>query len=387
MLSTLTAALLLASCLAAEPPSPASPELLKLIEQLGSDHLDTRKAAAMKLEALGDVALPALREAGKRAADVDVRLRALVIAAAIIRRHELEERSFVGHADGVNILAVSPDGKRLVSASAQAGGEHAARVWDLVTGQELFQLEGHKGSILGLAWSRDGSRILTGSADGSLILWDARTGKPLKTVPAAHQGVVYYVALTPDGKKAVSCGEEKTVRVWDLATGKESASNSDNGSGVRGVSVSPDGKWFATTGYDLSVRLIDVQTGKAVRKMDGGHVAAPWFSAFSPDGTLLATVADEPVVRLWDVATGKQLRTFEGHAGSVPGLAFSPDGKVLLTGGHDRTARLWDVATGKEIRKLEGHAGIVSGVGFLPDGRYAVTSSYDKTLRLWDLRK
>jgi WD40 repeat protein len=88
-------------------------------------------------------------------------------------------------------------------------------------------------------------------------------------------------------------------------------------------------------------------------------------------------VADDAVVRLWDVATGKQVRTFEGHTGSVPGLAFSPDGKRLLTGGHDRTARLWDVATGKEVRKLEGHTDIVSGVGFLPNSRYVVTSSYD----------
>src|SRR5262249_21352028 len=196
------------------------------------------------------------REAGKSAADVDVRLRALVIAAAITRRNELEERSFVGHADGVNILAVSPDGKRLASASAQAGGEHAARVRDLVPGQELCQLEGQKGSILGLAWSRDGSRLLTGSADGSLILWDAKTGKPLKTVPAAHQGLVYYVALTPDGKKAVSCGEEKTVRVWDLETGTESASNNDKGAGGRGVRVSPDGKGVAATGHDPTGRRV-----------------------------------------------------------------------------------------------------------------------------------
>src|SRR4051812_26371075 len=107
MFSTITAALLLASCPAADPP-PAAPGVPKLIEQLGSEDLDARKAAAAKLEALGEAALPALREAGKSAADADVRLRALVIAAAITRRTELEERSFVGHADGVNVLAVSP---------------------------------------------------------------------------------------------------------------------------------------------------------------------------------------------------------------------------------------------------------------------------------------
>src|SRR5262245_40127434 len=94
--------------LAAAPP--ASPDVLKLVDLLGSDNAGTRRAAEKKLTALGDAAVPALREAGRRHPDVDVRLRALLIAAAIESRHGLEERSFTGHADGVNILAVSPDG-------------------------------------------------------------------------------------------------------------------------------------------------------------------------------------------------------------------------------------------------------------------------------------
>src|SRR5262245_43251104 len=189
-----------------EPPSATAPAIRQLIDQLGSDNDNTRRAAAGRLEAMGEAVLPTLRKVSNSHADADVRLRALVIAAAIERRYFLVERSFTGHTDGVNILVVSPDGKRIVSASAQQGGEHAARVWEVATGKEVFQLKGHTGSILGLAWSKDGTRILTGSADGSLILWDARTGTALKKL-SGNAGGVYYVALTPDGKKAVSCGQ------------------------------------------------------------------------------------------------------------------------------------------------------------------------------------
>src|SRR5262249_39212283 len=144
------------------------------------------------------------------------------------------------------------------------------------------------GGILGVAWSRDGSRILTGSGDGTLILWDARVGAALKTLKG-HVGAAYHVALTPDGKRAVSCGEGRAGGGWGPATGKGGARNTDNAAGVRGVSMMAGGKQFVTTGEDRSVRLIDVATGKQIRRMDGGHVGRAWFSAPTPDGKLLAT--------------------------------------------------------------------------------------------------
>src|SRR5205823_2137453 len=125
---TIAIAFLLASpaftAFAAAPPSGVPAGWLKLIEQLESEDFDTRKAAEKKLSALGEEVLPVLRKVGRTHDDPDVRLRALVIAAAITRKNELEERTFTGHADGVNIVAVSPDGKRLLSAGARMGGEH-----------------------------------------------------------------------------------------------------------------------------------------------------------------------------------------------------------------------------------------------------------------------
>src|SRR4051812_45050469 len=114
-------ALLALSCLAAvaafaaAPPAPVPAEWLKLIDQLGDDDADTRKSAEKELTELGEGVLPALRKAGEGHADVDVRLRATAIAAALEKQLYGEVRRFTGHADGHVWFSLSPDGKKMVS--------------------------------------------------------------------------------------------------------------------------------------------------------------------------------------------------------------------------------------------------------------------------------
>jgi WD40 repeat protein len=230
--------LFLSSCFAAAPPAAPPPQWLKLIDRLGDDNPDVRKEAQKDLTNLGERILPVLRRAVRTHADVDVRLRAAVIASAIERKHS-EVRRFDGHTRGVTFLALSPDGKRMVSSSQF---DDFSRVWDVNTGKVLLQLKEHT-KVAGVAWSKDGKHILTAGFDRKLILWDARTGKQVKTITDSPSRI-YSVAFTPDGKKAVTGAEERTARIWDLETGKQTASNSDHGSGVRSVAVTPDGKTF-----------------------------------------------------------------------------------------------------------------------------------------------
>src|SRR5262249_33212002 len=155
------------------------PEVLKLIDQLGDEDEGVRKAAEKKLFALSEGVLPTLRRAGKGHDDVDVRLRAVVIAAAIEKSLWGEERHFVGHTDGVYALALSPDGKRVVTCSGWKSNDPIAHVWDVETGKLLTQFRGHAQAICSAAWSGDGKHILTGAYGRKLFLWDAQTGKAL----------------------------------------------------------------------------------------------------------------------------------------------------------------------------------------------------------------
>src|SRR5688500_581720 len=152
---------------AAAPPAKVPPEVLELIDQLSDD--DTRKAAETKLAALGEDVVPALRRAAKSHADADVRLRAVLLAAAIEKTVYAEKRRFTGHTDGVHTFALSPDGKRMVSSAWAGFTDKAVRVWDVEAGKELFQLEGHVSLALAFAFSPDGKRILSGGFDHKVM--------------------------------------------------------------------------------------------------------------------------------------------------------------------------------------------------------------------------
>jgi WD40 repeat protein len=111
-------------------------------------------------------------------------------------------------------VAVSPDGRRAVSASH----DETLKVWDLETGRELRTLQGHSSSVFGVVVSPDGRRVVSASFDNTLKVWHLETGRELRTLEG-HSAEVYGVAVSPDGRWAVSASEDHTLKVWDLETG------------------------------------------------------------------------------------------------------------------------------------------------------------------------
>jgi WD40 repeat protein len=182
-----------------------------------------------------------------------------------------------------------------------------------------------------------------------------------------HTGTVWSVAFSPDGSHIVSGSDDKTVRLWGAQTGKDIAKMEDHTGSVSSVAFSPDGSQILSGSYDNTVRLWDAQTGKETAKLEG-HTGFVSSVAFSPDGSQIVSGSYDCTVRLWDAQTGKEIAKLDGHIGPVNSVAFSPDGLQIVSGSYDNTVRLWDAQTGKEIAKLEGHTAPVSSVAFSPDG-------------------
>jgi tricorn protease-like protein len=243
------------------------------------------------------------------------------------------------HGRPVFAVAVMPDGKSAVS----AGGDHRARLWELETGQEIATFQGHTRQVNAVAVAPGGGRLITGSDDGTARLWDVRS--PKDPVVLKHEGPVFAVAFTPDGKYALSAGADKTLRVWDADSGADVATI-DAGGAVFALAVSPDGSIALAGGENGRLAVIDLKAeGRGnTRLLPGGPIDWVGCLAFLPlprdSRRVLAGYRGGKMV-VWDVAKAEVLQTLPAADGGRLGLALEPDRLHAFTADDDGHVRLW----------------------------------------------
>jgi WD40 repeat protein len=175
-----------------------------------------------------------------------------------------------------------------------------------------LELKGHAGRVVTAAFSRDGTRIVTGSQDWTARVWDPRTGASLLELK----------------------GHTREPG-WPL--------------GVSSAEFSSDGTRIVTGSADRTARVWDARIGAALLELKG-HTESLSSATFSPDTTRIITVSRDGTARVWDARTGMSLLELKGQTGGVADAAFSPDGTRIVTGSYDGTARVWDARTGQELK-------------------------------------
>ncbi len=302
----------------------------------------------------------------------------------------------LGHSSaGVTAVAFSPNGSLIVTASY----DQTACLWDAANGRELRRFIGHAAPVNAVAFSPNGNLILTGggtvvdSKDNSARLWDIRTGKEVHRFDG-HSSGIFSVAFSADGSQVLTGGNDKSVRLWDVATGRQLKMLSGFRHNVTAVAFVPQTSYVVIGSYLEAASLWDLSSVTKLRTFNpaGPQVPSVKALALSSDGKLLVTGGDaNRTAHVWDVSSGRELQTLIGHTGSVNAVAFSLDGKTVLTGSgtygesQDYSSRLWEVATGKELRRFVGHKSEVTSVAFSPNGSLALTGSGDDTAQLWNL--
>jgi WD40 repeat protein len=279
----------------------------------------------------------------------------------------------------VTAMAVSDDKRR-----ALYGSGEKVWVWDLEGKQPPRVLKGHASFVTALALSSDGKRALSGSDDATVRLWDLE-GKRKIRVLEGHKVTVNDVALSSDGKRAVSGSDDHTVRVWDLEGKQPPQVLEGHTESVNAVALSWDGKRVVSGSDDSTVRVWDLE-GKQPPRVLEGHTERVSAIGLSWDGKrVFSGSAGDRTIRVWDLESKQPPRDMGGRLGRVNAVALSWDGKRALSGSDDHTVRVWDLEGKQPPRELAGHKSRISVVALSGDGRRALSGSDDNTVRVWDL--
>ncbi len=281
-------------------------------------------------------------------------------------------------------VAYSPDSKLLLTSDYEK-----IRIWEVPSGklnkiidkvEKPFSLSPDGEYLLGKFKPSDGAY--------QLKLYSFPSGKLIKNIENAHDKIIRYVSWSPDGTVFASSSDDGTIKIWDGKSGK-SLKTLSTGKKVGLFSFCPSGMLIAAiVGEDpgsffkpAEVFIFEVSSGKLVKKIEGFNKGLEALS-FSPDGKYLATGERGNKASLWKVPTWELAKTFDGHKYWVSHVSFNPDGKCLLTGTADEFI-LWEIAKGNKIESSVAATQGLTSVVFSPGGDVIATTSTDNTVKLW----
>jgi WD40 repeat protein len=285
----------------------------------------------------------------------------------------------------VDTIAISSDSTRLALGNYTSGAEGILRVFDIVTLSE----EAHVNISPGfappwvIAFSPGDDFIASGTACGAIQLWNASNLSNIATI-SGHHAQVTSIAFSSDGSQIVSGSEDGTVRIRTIASPEEQlAPIPGHDARVSQVVFSSDGSRLVSSSDDKTVRIWDGLTCEELAVLHG-HEDVVWTVGYSPDGARVISGSHDDTVRVWDALYFEETAVLKGHRDDVNFVTFSPDSAVMASCSEDHTVRLWSSSTLQESARLEGHKDTVCSVAFSPNGTRLVSTSKDETVCVWD---
>ncbi|KIJ64827.1 hypothetical protein HYDPIDRAFT_89377 [Hydnomerulius pinastri MD-312] len=288
-------------------------------------------------------------------------------------------QTYEGHNDSVFCVAFFQDEQRLVTGSRDEG----VRVWNRETGAQIGDaLEGHTRVVLAVDVSRDGRTIASGSEDRKVRIWDAETEKLLRTL--GHEGAVNLVHISPDSKRVATGSWDVKVRVWDIETGELAFKPIECNRMVRAVNVSPDGRTMASGSVDKTVRIWDVDTEEFLRTL--GDEWTVYSVHISPDSKRVASGSADDKLRVWDIKTGELAFKPITCNARVWCVRYSPSGDRIASVAD--SIQIWNADTAENILSIEGpaHDNLIHSLSLSQNGSHLATcGAFEKTAFVFDI--
>lgn len=295
------------------------------------------------------------------------------------------------HIGSINALAYSPDGTRMLSGS----GDQTAKLWNIHKGTIVANLTAHSGEITAVTFSPDGTQFATTANDSLVILWDARNGQELHRLKK-HTGNINALAYSPDGKILLTGSMDNTARLWNTKKGRlrRKIQTKDP---IGAVAFAPDGNSFllGLVGFANSQVQQWGASGKKLLKTFKTKGRAMYL-AFSPDSKRFLVAGrsrgDYDYISLWNMETNKEVRSYgekifigERVSYYLFAIAFSPDGSKIAASCLDRKGHannsfiLWDANTGKKLMRFQRKkkATVIMSLAFSSDSDIILSGASD----------
>jgi len=257
------------------------------------------------------------------------------------------------------------------------------------------QLKGHGGWVTSIAAPQDeNGLLLTGSRDGSVMQWKVEAhadetgacGEAVRRMDG-HSNFVQDVQISSDGQYGLSASWDGTLRLWDLKTGNSPCRFVGHTKDAMSCAFSPDNRQILSGARDSCIKMWNTLGQEKFNIGGANNAHTDWISCarFSPNpqNSVFVTGSWDKSVKVWNGTDLSHMFDLNGHTGVVNAVCMSPDGSLCASGGKDGSAILWDLNKGEELYSLEGQDNI-HDLCFSPN-RYWLCAATGSSIKIWDL--
>ncbi|KAK0386657.1 hypothetical protein NLU13_6492 [Sarocladium strictum] len=295
-----------------------------------------------------------------------------------------------GHSGEIFAAKFDPTGNLIASGSM----DRSIMLWRTYGDCENYGvLNGHKGAILDLQWSRDSEIVYSASADMHLASWDLTSGTRIRRY-VGHEEVINTMDISRRGEELLISGsDDSTIGIWDPRS-KHAVDYIQTEFPITAVAISAAGNEIYSGGIDNDIRVWDLRKKAVVYSMLG-HSDTVTSLRVAPDSQSLLSYAMDSTVRTWDIRpfapTERHIRTFDGTTAGIEknllGCSWDPEGKKIAAASGDGTVLVWSNDNGKLLYKLPGHRGTVNCAEFSPSKEpILLSASSDRSMLLGELK-
>lgn len=284
---------------------------------------------------------------------------------------------YAGKAQG---LKFDLDNNHIIS--GDRGGK--VKIWNLLTGTS--RVISSESSVYAMDYNPVVQYVGAGYIDGSIRIWDVRTGVLVKQLSDSSKQV-NGLKFSSNGTRIMSGHTDGTIQVWNISTGElvQKLLDQDHNP-ILSIDCSPDSLYVVAGYQNGKIKIWNISAGSIERECKGPLSGSVFIVIYSIDGNQIASGAKDGKVKIWDAHTGKSVKVLPGPRESVSALSYSPDGEFLVAGfqDNDGTIHTWEVSSKDPLVKTLRFGSQVYTIAYSSDGKCIAASGEDGIIKIWN---